>query len=83
MQRRKHERRSITLRGTMLTSGSKALIGCTIRNISEDGALLEAKGLTSVPAIFDLLIHYPDGTILRRRCKVVRHAGNQVGVSFQ
>jgi hypothetical protein len=52
---------------------------CLIRNLSESGAMVEVKGMTTVPDQFTLIIK-PE--IIRRLCVVEWRVGQRIGVTF-
>ncbi len=85
-ERRKHPRRAVALRGTIMSSGFPSVINCTVRDLSAGGARLEVETALSIPGIpdaFDLLIHAGRGKeIQQRRCEVAWRAENRLGVSF-
>jgi hypothetical protein len=86
-ERRKHPRRAVALRGTIMSGGFPSVINCTVLDLSAGGARLEVEYALSIPGIpdtFDLLIYPGQGEgIHQRRCKVVWKAENRLGVSFR
>lgn len=56
------------------------ILECTVRNLSETGALIEFSDLVLVPDAF-LLIIKPE--LLRRSCEVAWRVGRRIGVRFK
>jgi hypothetical protein len=68
------------LKGAKIISLNKdTVFDCTIRNMSETGALLILPAVTGVPSEFFLQI--PPGNKLVR-CKVARKGNGQLGIAF-
>jgi hypothetical protein len=74
------DRRMRTLKGGRIVyNGGFAVADCTVRNISEGGALLETVQILGIPTEFVLYIN-PDRD--GRPCRVVWRNGNRIGVAF-
>lgn len=77
-ERRRANRQATSKRGTIRV-GRVAGVECTIRNMSEIGALLVLDSPRTVPDQFTLLMN-PEG--LRRHCEVVWRFTRKIGVQF-
>jgi hypothetical protein len=64
--------------GRIVLNNGNSTISCTVRNLSETGALLRVPSILGIPDGFDLL--FDDGT--RYTCTVVRRSGTELGVQF-
>jgi hypothetical protein len=72
-------KRSKTLRsGRIVYNNKQCVVGCTIRDMSENGARLEVPSVFDVPREFDLIV--TGGPT--RGCTVVWGAKTQIGVHF-
>jgi hypothetical protein len=77
---RRVDRRMRTLKGGRIVyNGGYAAADCTVKNLSEGGALLEMAQATGIPSEFVLYIN-PDRD--GRPCSVVWRNGNRIGVAF-
>lgn len=77
-ERRARPRRRILKKGVIdFDYGSR--IGCTVRNLSDDGACVEIEGQMAVPNSFCLTI---DGEMPSRPARVVWRAGRRIGLAF-
>ena len=77
---RRVDRRTRTLKGGRIVyNGGFAAADCTIKNISEGGALIETTQVFGIPSEFILYIN-PERE--GRPCRVAWRAGNRIGVSF-
>ncbi len=68
------------LRGEIIHSNGFSKTECTVRDISADGARIEAPPSVTVPEYFDLVI--PQRNAVHRSRIVWRH-GSELGVSFE
>lgn len=68
------------LRGEIVHSNDASKTECTIRDMSDGGARIEAPPSVTVPEFFDLLIPQR-GT--RQHARIVWRHGAELGVSFQ
>jgi hypothetical protein len=76
---RRRERRNRTLKsGQIVFNGGFSSVGCTVRNLSSGGALLELPSVVGVPREFQLKM---DGTALRD-CQVRWRDERHIGVKF-
>ena len=76
---KKHRRRRVLKDGQLISDDLKCLVDVRIRDLSESGARLEAKGFTKLPEVFKLFIVseraiYP--------CRARWQRGTQIGVEF-
>jgi PilZ domain len=78
------ERRKIP-RGRTLKSGKivlklhSSVVDCTIRNLTEHGALLLVPSLVGIPENFELML---EPSHIRHDCRVVWRGDNRLGVEF-
>jgi len=80
MEEKRHaDRRRALKTGRLVFNNGQSTIDCTIRNISEDGALLRIASPLGLPEHFDLLT-VSDG--VRKPCRLVRREGDQIAVAF-
>lgn len=78
-ENRRGSRRIRTLKkGTIVLAGGVSVFDCTVRNISETGALLHVPSL-AIPSHFELRM---DSTMPRHECTVRWRAESAIGVSF-
>ena len=70
-------RRQRTFKGGSISWGMASGVECTIRNLSDSGALLEIK--SAVPDDFTLIIK-PEG--IKRSCHVIWRSGSRIGITF-
>ena len=68
------------LRGEILHSNGNSRTECTIRDLSEGGARIEAPQSVTVPEFFDLFIPQRN---LRHRVRIIWRHASEFGVSFQ
>lgn len=77
---RRSERRMRTLKGgRIIFNGGFSSFECTVKNLSEHGALLKFGGIAGVPNHFDLEIERGQPRI---KCTVQWREGDFMGVSF-
>lgn len=77
---RRTERRMRTLKGGLIVfNGGYSSYECTIKNLSDTGALLKLGAIAGVPNHFDLEIDHAHPRI---KCTVRWREGNFIGVSF-
>lgn len=67
------------LRGEIIHSNGNSRTECTVRDISEGGARIEAPASVTLPEFFELLIPLKNA---RHRARMTWRAGNEIGVSF-
>lgn len=78
-ERRAKPRRRILKKGS-IDFDYAAPIGCTVRNLSDDGACIEIEGQMAVPNAFCLTV---DGEELSGRpVRVIWRAGRRIGLAF-
>lgn len=68
------------LRGEILHSNGNSRTECTIRDLSEGGARIEAPQSVTIPEFFDLFIPQRN---LRHRVRMIWRHASEFGVSFQ
>jgi len=56
-----------------------SVIDCTVRNLSDTGALLEVQSTVGIPDTFELVFN--DGGLVQP-CRLVRRNATQLGVAF-
>jgi hypothetical protein len=77
---RRASRRARTLKGgRIILNGGYSVFACTVRNMSETGALLQLGETTGIPTHFDLEVEPGRPT---RKCTVRWRSQTAVGVSF-
>ena len=77
---RKWRRRDISTQGMIYGANGKAVMPCSLRNVSETGAKLELNQEILLPRSF-LLALTPDGNV-RRLCEPVWQRATVAGVRF-
>jgi hypothetical protein len=77
-ERRNMSRRRVLKGGKIVFNDRNSTIDCTVRNLSEGGALLLVETVIGIPDQFDLRIS--DGAT--HACRVVRRTPTQIGVEF-
>jgi hypothetical protein len=77
-ERRIEPRRKVLKRARISTHHLGTSIDCTVRNLSDSGALLLVTSSVGVPDEFDLV--FDDRSV--KRCRVVRRSIDKVGVAF-
>ena len=78
MERRKHPRTELNEPAYVSSGGS--VMGCTIRNISAEGAAIDVDNAAFVPSRFRLVMA-SDRSV--RDCELVWIQGNRIGVIFR
>ena len=77
---RRSARRARTLKGgRIIINGGYSGLGCTVRNITEGGAMLQLGETIGVPTRFELEI---EPSQPRRQCTVRWRTETHIGVSF-
>src|SRR5690349_5209455 len=80
-QQKEHrrQRRNRTLKsGRIIFNGGYSVLTCTIRNLSEGGAMIEVVAMLGIPHEFDLAVEPAPP----RRCRVAWRRDNRLGVYF-
>ncbi|MEJ1159845.1 PilZ domain-containing protein [Prosthecomicrobium sp. N25] len=77
-ERRQQPRRRTLKGGQVVFNNRHSTVDCTVRNISEGGALVVFPHQITVPDTFELNLQ--DGTV--RACRQVWRAGAAIGVAF-
>ena len=78
-EQRQTVRRRVLKGGKIVFNQGRSTISCTMRNLSEQGALLRVESVLGIPDSFVLVVA-PDEQ--PRACEVVRRTANEVGVRF-
>ncbi len=78
MEKRRAARKRVLKTGYIVFSDRAPKLECTVRNVSETGALLQVSTTIGIPAIFDVVI---DG--VRRRSSTVRKTDTRLAVAFK
>ena len=78
MRDRRISLRTRTLRGAQIIWDNGSAVKCTVRNVSKNGAKLEAHGLV-VKNTFELIFDLDQS---RRSCRVVWRNEPMIGVKF-
>jgi len=80
MEEQRKTPRSRTLKaGKIVLKLHSSVVDCTIRNLSEGGALLLVPSLVGIPATFELVLEPND---VHHDCRVVWRGDNRLGVEF-
>ncbi len=77
-QKRSAPRQRVLKSGTISFHGA-AGIDCTVRNVSETGALLEIESPVGIPNNFVLVVPKDN---LKRSCRVAWRSARRIGVRF-
>ena len=77
MEKRRAARKRVLKTGFIVFGDKAPKLECTVRNVSETGALLQVSTTIGIPTIFDVVI---DG--MRRRCSVLRKTDTRLAVGF-
>ena len=78
VEKRRAARRRVLKTCYIVFSDQAPKLECTVRNVSESGALLQVSTTPSIPAIFDVVI---EG--VRRRCGIVWKTDTKLAVGFE
>ena len=78
-EKRAHQRRRVLKAGKILFANGACTLDCTIKNITEGGAMLQVGHSVGVPDDFQL---YEPGRLMLHEARVVRRAGNIIGVAI-
>jgi len=78
-ERRATQRHRVLKGATIQFNKGQSTLSCTVRNLSDTGALLKLSSVVGVPDEFTLAM--ADGT--RYACEVVRRTGTELGVRFK
>jgi hypothetical protein len=76
--RRVSPRLRVLKTGRLVLSEKAPKLECSIRNLSDSGALLQVSSTFGIPADFDLFIGNE-----RRSCRVVWRTDTRLGVAFR
>jgi hypothetical protein len=78
MSEQRGSRRAKVLKSAKMSFGGGA-VTCSVRNLTEAGALLDVESPLGIPLEFNLVIP-SDG--MSRPCRVIWRSGNRIGVWF-
>jgi hypothetical protein len=76
---RLQQRRRVLKAGKILFANGACTLDCTIRNITDEGAMLQVEHSVSVPDSFQL---YEPGRQMLHEARVVRRASHLIGVAL-
>jgi PilZ domain len=79
-QRRASPRKRTLKKGRIVFNNRRSVIDCTVRNLSDGGALLLVNSLIGIPDSFDLTIDSDSTTFA---AKLMWKRENQLGVKFE
>ena len=80
MEERRKKARSRTLKsGKIVLNLHSSVVDCTVRNLTDHGALLLVQSLVGIPASFELVL---EPNHVRHDCHVVWRGDNRLGVEF-
>jgi hypothetical protein len=77
---RSSQRRRMLKQARISFNDGRSTIDCTLRNISDTGALLKVTSSLGVPDQFELILLTEDRAI---PCSVVRRRAEELGVAFE
>jgi hypothetical protein len=77
-ERRKHDRPASNEPAQIVVDEPDSTMGCTIRDLSDDGACLEVSDTLLVPSLFKLVL----ASGATRFCRVAWRTQNEIGVRF-
>jgi len=77
MIERRRKARHPTFEPARIVFNYRHIRGCTVRNLSDDGACLELASTATIPDTFDLL-----RDLEGRTCQVIWRGVNRLGVCF-
>ena len=78
MEQRQAKRHRTLKGGKIVFNDGRSTISCTVRNLSETGALLRVESVIGIPEMFELLIAGAES----RRASVVRRTAKELGIRF-
>jgi hypothetical protein len=78
-ENRSQQRRRVLKAGKILFAHGACMLDCTIKNISEHGAMLQIESSVSVPDQFQL---YEPSRLLLHEVRVVRRASRLLGIAI-
>lgn len=79
MSEHRQSQRQRTLKAGVISFDRAAGINCTVRNISETGALLEIESPIGIPNDFTLVVSKDN---VKRPCHVMWRSARRIGVRF-
>ncbi|MEP7241280.1 MAG: PilZ domain-containing protein [Devosia sp.] len=77
-ERRKFIRRRVLKAGTIVFNHGRSTASCTLRNLSDGGALLRMANAVTVPQ--DFVLAFEGKAVV---CHAVRRTLSEIGVAFQ
>ena len=78
-ERRKSLRRRVLKAAKIIFSHNTSVVNCSVRNLSDEGALLLLPSTLGIPARFELLMENATERVI---CEVVRQRETQLAVHF-
>lgn len=78
-EQRQAVRQRVLKGGKIVFNHGRSAISCTVRNLSEQGALLRVESIVGIPDTFVLVVASGEQP---RPCQVVRRTANEVGIKF-
>lgn len=78
--RRQAARNRLFQRASVVFNGGRSMFGCSVRNLSETGALLRMTDWIALPPTFEIETQGDPGSRRARQCW---RRGDDVGVAFQ
>lgn len=79
VNKRSVHRRRVLKSGSIITNNGNSQFDCLVRNLNENGAMIEMSDVTDLPTHFDLQISYED---VARRVGIVWKYDTRIGVAF-
>jgi hypothetical protein len=76
-EKRRTERRRVLKGGLIVFNNLRSTVNCTLRNISDTGALLRVESDLGIPETFEL--RYEGRTLA---CRVTRRTSKEIAVAF-
>jgi hypothetical protein len=76
-EKRRSPRRRVLKSGSIVFNGGRSVMSCTLRNVSDHGALLKLDNTLSIPSQFVLC--FDRASV---HCEIIRRALGELGVEF-
>jgi hypothetical protein len=76
-ERRASPRRRVLKPGRIVFNDNRSVINCTVRNVSETGALLKVENALNIPSEFTLRFDQSSAS-----CRMVRRSLAEIAVAF-
>ena len=78
-ERRRHPRARTLRSGKIIFNLHSSIVYCTVRNLTDHGALLVVASLVGIPENFELAL---EPGHVRRKCRAIWRGENRLGVEF-